>query len=253
MMSRPPPPPTFPTPNVTRSSTYPPPPGPVYPPQQPATYATSQPLQPPSAHRDRDPYPVNTYASSAYPYPSSQQSYPSAHLPSGPPQAPPSIPIPSIPGEYGASTSFSGAPPPPMMQRGATLPTPGQGHNPNSMPYYNVPAPVIAHQPSHSEMPGGTRSVTEDWSHHDQIYSHNEDLVQRLEAADSSSDRGREKGPPNRPGAGRSGTVRTDVACQHCGRVIPRTTYDSFGGFCKEKHRNEWYARLNQNQHQHRR
>ena len=26
----------------------------------------------------------------------------------------------------------------------------------------------------------------------------------------------------------------------HCERMIPRTTYDNWGGFCKEKHRNEW-------------
>ena len=166
-MSRPPPPPTFPTPNVTGSSAYPPPSGSVYPPQQPATYATSQPPQLAPENRTRDSYSANTYAPvSTYPY-SSSQPYPSAHLPSGPPQTPSSIPISSVQGGYGASTSFSGALPPPMMQRVATMPTFGQGNNPHSVPYPNhhVPAPVIAHQPSHSGMSGGTRSVTEDWSH----------------------------------------------------------------------------------------
>ena len=190
------PPPTFPTPNVTRSSAYPPP-GSVYPPQsesalyqlgvcaicdiesqgflasshgsyppqQPAIYSTSQPHQPPLAHQTRDPYSANTHApASTYSY-SSSPSQP-AHLPvSGAPQAPQTIPIPSVPGGYGAFTNFSGAPPPPpMVQRVATMPTPGQGHNPHSVPYHNVPAPVIA-QPSHSGMSGGTRPVTGDWSH----------------------------------------------------------------------------------------
>ena len=199
-MSRPPPPPTFPIPNVPRSSAtgYAPPPGSVYPPQtqsksklfplgvcaicgiepqaflasnyginppqQPTTYATSQLPQPPPAHRTRDPYSNNSHAPSPNSY-SSSTPHPSAHLPSSElPQAPPSMPTPSVPG-YGASTNFSGAPPPPMMQRVAAMPTPGQAHNPHSVPYYNVPAPVITHQPSHSGMSGGTPSVTGDWSH----------------------------------------------------------------------------------------
>jgi len=200
-MSQQPPPPTFPTPNATRSTvTYPPPPGSAaayppqsestlyrfgvcaicdielqeflasnhgsYPPQQPVTYSTSQPHQPPPTHRMRDPYSENSHAPApTYSY-SSSPPHPSAHLPSsGPPQAPSSISIPSVQGGYGASTNFFGAPPPPMMQRVATMPTPSQGHNPHSVPYHNVPAPVIAHQPSHSGMSGGTRSVTGDWSH----------------------------------------------------------------------------------------
>jgi len=195
-MSQQPPPPTFPTPNVTRSA-YPPPSGSVhppqsestlcqpgvyaicnieshgflasnhgtYPPQQPATYTTSQLPQPPPAQQTRDPYSANSHApASTYSY-SSSPPHPSAHLPSsGPPQAPSSIPTPSVPGGYSTSTNSFGAPPP-MMQRVATMPTPGQGHNPHSAPYHNVPAPVIAHQPSHSGMPGGTQSVTGDWSH----------------------------------------------------------------------------------------
>jgi len=137
-----------------------------YPPHQPATSSTSQPYQPPPAHQTRDPYSANSHApASTYSY-SSSPPHPSAHLPpSGAPQAPPPIPIPSVPGGYGASTNFSSAPPPPMMQRVATMPTPGQGHNPHSVPYHNVPAPVIVHQPSHSGMSGGTRSVTGDGSH----------------------------------------------------------------------------------------
>ena len=198
-MSQQHPPPTFPTPNVTRSG-YPPPPGSVYPPQsesplyqlgvyaichieprgflapnhgiyppqQAATYSTSQPAQPPPAHRIRDPYSTNSHApSSTYSY-SSSPPHPSAHLPSsGPPQAHSPIPVPSVPGGYGTSTNSFGAPPPPMMQRVATMPIPGQGHDPHSVPYHNVPAPVIAHYPSHphSGMSGGTRSVTGDWSH----------------------------------------------------------------------------------------
>jgi hypothetical protein len=69
----------------------------------------------------------------------------------------------------------------------------------------------------------------------EQSYSHNENLEQRLETAGNSSDHGREKGPPTRPGAG-----RPDAPCRHCGRMTPRTTYDSLGGFCKEKHMKEW-------------
>ena len=138
----------------------------IYPPQQPTTYATSQPPQPPHAHQSRDPYSTNTYVpASSYSY-SSSPPHPSGQLPSsGSPQAPSSMAMPSAPRGYGTSTNFSRAPPPPMMQRVATMPTPGQAHNPHSVPYHNVPAPVIAHQPSHSGMSGATRSVTGDWSH----------------------------------------------------------------------------------------
>jgi len=251
-MSRPPPPPSFPgfpTPNVPRSSAtgYAPPPGSVYPPQtsnrgiyppqQAATYSTSQPHQPPHAHQTRDPY-------SAY---SSSPPHPSAHLPvSGGPQAPSPIPIPSVPGGYGAPTNFSGAPPPPIMQRATTIPTQGQGHNLHSAPYHNIPAPVIAYQPSHAGMSEGTWPVTGNWTHHDQRSSHTEDLEQRLEAAGNSSDHMLDKSPPARPGAGRP---PPDLPCMHCGRMTRRKVYDSLGGFCKERHRDEWYANQ-QNQYQ---
>ena len=198
--SRPPPPPNFPTPNVPRGSAYSQPPGAVYsvqsesalyrlgvcaicdvesrgflasdhgtyPPQQSVAYATPQPhqLEPPPAQRTRDPHSATTHApASAYSY-SSSPPRPSAHLPSsGPPQAPSSMPVPSVPGGYDTFSNFSRAPPPPMMQRVATMPTPGQAHNPHSVPYHNVQAPVIAHQPSHSGMSEGTRYVTGDWSH----------------------------------------------------------------------------------------
>ena len=76
----------------------------------------------------------------------------------------------------------------------------------------------------------------------DQSYSHNEDLEQRLEAAGNSSDYVRERGPPAGPSAGRPATQRPapDLPCRLCERMTPRTIYDSFGGFCKERHRKEW-------------
>ena len=95
--------------------------------------------------------------------------YSSAQLPSSgrlrPPQTPSSMAMPSVSRGYDTSTNFSRAPPPPMMQRVATMPTPGQAHNPHSVPYHNVPAPVITHQPSHSGMSGATRSIPGGWGH----------------------------------------------------------------------------------------
>ena len=138
-----------------------------YPPQQPTTYPTPQLLQLPSAHGTRYPHhPVNTHApASTYSY-SSSPPHPPAHLPlSGPPHASPAFPIPSVQGGYGASNNSSGPPPPHMPQRIATMPTPGQVHNPHLVPYHNVSAPGIAHQQSHSGMSGVARSVTGDWSH----------------------------------------------------------------------------------------
>ena len=137
-----------------------------YPPQQPTTYPTPQ---PPPAHQTGGPHPANANAHappSTYTY-SSSPPHLSAHLPSyGSPQASPPFPMPSVQGGYGASNNSSGPPPPPPMpQRIATMPTPGQAHNPHSVPYHNVPAPVINHRPSHSGMSGVTRSVTGDWSH----------------------------------------------------------------------------------------
>lgn len=69
----------------------------------------------------------------------------------------------------------------------------------------------------------------------DQSDPDNENLEQRPEPAGNSSDRGQEKEPPTGPGAG-----RPDVPCRHCKRMTPRTVYDRFGGFCKQKHRKEW-------------
>ena len=138
-----------------------------YPPQQQTTYPTPQSTRPPPAHRTGGPHPANAYApASTYTY-SSSPPHLSAHLPSsGPPQASPHFPMPSVQGGYGTSSNSSGPPPPPPMpQRIATMPAPGQVHNPHSAPYHNVPAPVINHQPSHSGMSGVTRSVTGDWSH----------------------------------------------------------------------------------------
>ena len=45
----------------------------------------------------------------------------------------------------------------------------------------------------------------------------------------------RAMGPPTAPRVG-----RPNVPCRYCGRMTPRTVYDSLDGFCKEKHRNEW-------------
>jgi len=135
--------------------------------QQSATYPTPQPPQLPPGHRSWDPYCdpyANTHAhASTY---SSRPPHPSERLPSlGVSQPPSSIPITSVPGGYGASTNFLGVPPPPIVQGVVIMPTPGQGHNPHLVPYYNVPAPVITHQPSHLGMSGGTQSVAGDWSH----------------------------------------------------------------------------------------
>ena len=168
-------------------------------PRQSTTYPTSQPHQPPPSNRTRDPFSVNSYAPastysysystptphhsaylppsgppqthSTFPIPSSTHSYssstPTPHYsaPSGSQTDSTFFPIPSVPGGYSAPTNVYGMPPPSMTQRITTMPTPGQAHNPHSVPYHNVPAPAIFHQPSHSRMSGEASNVTGNRSH----------------------------------------------------------------------------------------
>jgi len=84
-------------------------------------------------------------------------------------------------------------------------------------------------------------------SHRDQSYSQNEDLGQRPEATSHmTGDYLRERGPPSDPTGGQL------PKCAYCGKETPRATYETFKGFCKEKHKDKWYEKHNQNQNQHR-
>jgi hypothetical protein len=190
----------------------------AYPPQQPAPYPPSH--QPPPIHRATHPnYDASAHAHAPAIMHSHSSSPPhlSARLPVSPPQ---SFPVPSVQRGY-ASAYPSGSPPSSSMMphdRTMMMPIPGQAYNAQSMPYQIASAPGVAHQQSHSGMPGGQRPVTGGWTRrtcirlqhpckyvdvngkdHERPNSDDEDFLQDSEVTSNGSDYAQERSPPNPP------------------------------------------------------
>ena len=116
----------------------------TYRPQQPAPHTSLQSSASPPVHRSARP-PVASLAPTLTHAYSSSPPHPHSRLPSpGSVPQPPSFPVPSVPGGYGAPSNASGLVPPP------SLPMAGRAYtlNTQAVGYHNVAAPDIFHQQS---------------------------------------------------------------------------------------------------------
>lgn len=129
-------------------------PGPgTYSAQQTTPYFSTQ-SHPPSGRQPTYPH-FNASASTSHttspPQLSAHSSLPGHVSPN------PQFPIPLV-GQEGRHVNPSGAPPPPMMQRGITMPVPAHAHNARSVSHYHEPDSNATYPPSGSGMSHGPRS-----------------------------------------------------------------------------------------------
>lgn len=124
-------------------------PGPgTYPPRQTTPYSSTQ-SHPPSGHRPTY-APASTSHVASPPQLSAHSSLPGHVSPN------PQFPIPSV--QEGHHMNPLGAPPPPMMQRGITMPVPAHAHNAQPVSYHHELGSNPTYPPSDSGMPHGLRS-----------------------------------------------------------------------------------------------
>ncbi|KAH9970058.1 hypothetical protein BJV74DRAFT_264018 [Russula compacta] len=221
-------------------------PGPVHPSQRHSTgvhssrqsgsYTSSQPPPPPPSRQTT--YPAVSAPPLTHPH-TSLPSHPPAHSRHGSDTYHPDFPTPSIPG-VNASTSRSGPPPSPMVQRTVTMPLPSNYNNLNAHPEayhnYNAPAPQTTHSQSYSGMPSGVQSIAEGSNYRknprrEYGSDFNNDAVPGPEHNQYAS-----KGAPNNPSSGRK-----VLPCTLCGKYFPSAQVKQLGGFCSEEHKWQWY------------